>query len=228
MVARLGKSLQVGELVLSLDGAELWEPRPDWEGLRRKRDAIEGRLSAVHKLAQHQSPESSLLGLLPDQITGSRDLTGFPKPVKSGMLATIQYALQHLRAAWAGDRAAVLAVARSLAGLGEGLTPAGDDMLSGVMLWAWLAHRDPHGFCALLLEAAATRTTTLSYAFLRAAAEGECSAAWHELLAALAGGPEHRLEAALTKVLSFGHTSGADTLAGFVSVGLASTPNGIA
>lgn len=228
MVACLGKSLQIGELAVSLDGADLWEPRPDWEGLRRKRDAIEGRLLAVHKLAQRQFPEGSLFGLLPDQITGSRDLTGLGKPVRSGMMTAIQDALQYLRAAWAGDRAAVLALARSLAGLGEGLTPAGDDMLAGVMLWAWLAHRDPRGFCALLLEAAATRTTTLSSSFLRAAAEGECSAAWHELLAALAGGPEQRLEAALTKVLSFGHTSGADTLAGFASMGLPSTQNGIA
>jgi hypothetical protein len=90
------------------------------------------------------------------------------------------------------------------------------------MLWAWLAHREPRSFCALLLEAAAARTTILSAAFLRAAAEGECSAAWQELLGVLADGKAQRLEAALANVLSFGHTSGADTLAGFVWMGSAS------
>jgi hypothetical protein len=110
-----------------------------------------------------------------------------------------------------------------LAGLGGGLTPAGDDFLTGVMLWAWLTHLEPQGFCRRLFEASAARTTMLSAAFLRSAAEGECSAAWHDLLAALDGGPEQQLAEAVASVLSFGHTSGADALAGFVGMGWAST-----
>ena len=57
-----------------------------------------------------------------------------------------------------------------LAGLGDGLTPAGDDWLVGMMLWAWLAHAAPRRFCQVLSDAAVPRTTTLSAAFLQAAA----------------------------------------------------------
>jgi hypothetical protein len=111
------------------------------------------------------------------------------------------------------------AAARQLAGLGNGLTPAGDDFLTGVMLWAWLAHPQPQRFSALLAETAVPRTTTLSAAFLQAAAEGECSIAWHRLLQALAAGDERNLVGVVASVLATGQTSGADALAGFLWLG---------
>lgn len=104
----------------------------------------------------------------------------------------------------------------AMAGLGGGLTPAGDDFLMGVMLRAWLAHPEPEAFCQELAKSAAPRTTTLSAAMLRAAARGECSAAWHDLLAALDYGSDEQLAVAVRRVLAYGHTSGADTLAGFL------------
>jgi hypothetical protein len=84
------------------------------------------------------------------------------------------------------------------------------------MLRAWLAHPEPRRFCQTLLDAAAPRTTALSAACLRAAADGQCTAAWHRLLAALEGGREEELAAATQEALAYGHTSGADTLAGFL------------
>jgi hypothetical protein len=96
------------------------------------------------------------------------------------------------------------------------LTPAGDDFLAGVMLWAWLAHPSPHRVCQILLEEAVPRTTVLSAALLSAAAVGECSAPWHRLLQALPAGDEHGITKAAHHVLSFGNTSGADSLAGFL------------
>jgi hypothetical protein len=84
------------------------------------------------------------------------------------------------------------------------------------MIWAWLAHPSPEWFCRLLLKAAAPKTTLLSAAFLRAASRGECSAPWHDLLAAMEDRRERRVAAAIRNVVSRGHTSGADALAGFV------------
>ena len=110
--------------------------------------------------------------------------------------------------------------AAQLAGLGGGLTPAGDDFLTGVMLWAWLAHPSPRSQCRLLVKAAAPRTTTLSAAFLQAAARGECGVAWHVLLAALSEGGDAELATAVQDVLSHGATSGADALAGFLWTGM--------
>jgi hypothetical protein len=110
----------------------------------------------------------------------------------------------------------VTELAAQLAGLGSGLTPAGDDFLMGVMLRAWLTHPEPEPFCQQIVEIAVPRTTTLSAALLRAASRGECSAAWHTLLTALESGAQPQLEKAVQAILSHGHTSGADILAGFL------------
>jgi hypothetical protein len=179
-------TLRVGDLEIRLDHAAVWEPRPDWKPLRQNLARIESRLPLVRDLAHREAPADSLLALLSPEL----DLTGFPKPVRSDLA--------------------------QFAGLGSGLTPAGDDFLMGVMLRAWLADPEPELFCRRLAEAAAPRTTTLSAALLRAAARGECSAAWHSLLAALEGGNNDQLAVAVRRALAYGHTSGADTLAGFL------------
>ncbi|MFN2135813.1 MAG: DUF2877 domain-containing protein, partial [Candidatus Promineifilaceae bacterium] len=64
------------------------------------------------------------------------------------------------------------AAAAQLAGLGNGLTPAGDDILLGVIyaLWVW---KPEARLIRSIAMTAAQRTTTLSASFLRAAAEGE-------------------------------------------------------
>jgi hypothetical protein len=129
-------------------------------------------------------------------------------------------AAQALREGWEGDLQRLQEGAAGLAGLGGGLTPAGDDFLAGAMVWAWLAHPAPAPLCRALVEVAIPRTTTLSAALLRAAARGECSAPWHALLAALSAEPseegEAEIRAAVHGILAHGATSGADGLAGFL------------
>jgi len=139
-----------------------------------------------------------------------------PQPDEAIILSTARSAGEALRDGWAGNQDRLQAAAITLAGLGNGLTPAGDDFLAGVMLWAWLSHLDPIPFCQTLLGIAAPRTTTLSAAFLRAAAQGTCNHPWHILLTAFSEGIESAIETAVQKVLAHGATSGADTLAGFL------------
>jgi hypothetical protein len=132
------------------------------------------------------------------------------------IFSTAQKAGKDLREGWAGNQEKLRVAGTKLAGLGCGLTPAGDDFLTGTMLWAWLAHPDPTSFCHTLLRVAAPRTTALSAAFLRAAAHGGCSQSWHALLAALSAGTKAEITVAVQQVLTHGATSGADTLAGFL------------
>ena len=144
---------------------------------------------------------------------------GFTQALSS----TVSAATTALAAGWRGNHTELLSGAARLAGLGTGLTPAGDDFLAGLMTWAWLAHPAPRAFCQVVLGAAVPRTTVLSAAFLRAAAAGECSIAWHHLLAALSDRQKplrvsETLRGSVQEVLSHGHTSGADTLAGFLSL----------
>lgn len=108
----------------------------------------------------------------------------------------------------AGDWAACLAGARGLAGRGAGLTPAGDDVLLGIVyaLWVW---DWPPEWAARLVAAAAPLTTTLSANLLRAAADGEAGRPWHDVVNGHPG--------AVAALLAVGHTSGADAWAGFVA-----------
>jgi hypothetical protein len=206
-----GERLRVGGLVVDLGQAEVWEPRPDWAALRRRHAAIGARVPALRAVSLGHAPEGSLLALLDG---GSSE-----DAPREAILAAARSAVDALEAGWAGDLARLPEGAARLAGLGGGLTPGGDDFLCGAMLWAWLAHPEPRSFCGAIVETAAPRTTTLSAAFLQAAAQGECSAAWHALLNALAQGDDSGVSRAALDVLAHGATSGADALAGFLWAG---------
>ncbi len=120
-----------------------------------------------------------------------------------------------------GDRSGIRENATLLAGLGPGLTPAGDDYLVGLMaglrVWPGSCGVSPEEACPIILEATEGRTTLLSRAFLRSAKEGLFGENWHELLAALARGDTIGVQRAARRILSSGATSGADALAGFMS-----------
>ncbi len=105
------------------------------------------------------------------------------------------------------------AAVSQLAGLGSGLTPAGDDYLVGVMAALWLLQRPevPPQIAAI----AVPKTTTLSAAFLQAAGQGYFSEAWHGLVHALDSGDRAATGGAVQRIADFGASSGRDALAGF-------------
>jgi hypothetical protein len=203
--------LRINGLAVALDSTTIWEPCPDWDDLRDNLDSIQGRFPLLQSVALHYAPEGSLLTLLSIQSSG------IPCGIQPDAVLLAAYrGADALGAGWGGDAAQLRAAAAQLAGLGGGLTPAGDDFLIGAMLWAWLAHPNPRQACRWIVEAAAPRTTTLSAAFLRAAANGECSVPWHRLLAVLGSGQEELFSLAVQQILAQGSTSGADTVAGFL------------
>jgi len=131
-------------------------------------------------------------------------------------------ALAHLAAATsARDAAGCLAAARSLLGLGPGLTPAGDDCLVGWLAGAWTAGAAGRRLAAAagpgLLAAATDLTGRLSRAFLAAAVSGEVAEPVH----GFALRPD---EARLVGLLALGATSGADLLAGYLLARAALAP----
>lgn len=128
-------------------------------------------------------------------------------------------AATHL-AALGGDDTALTNAARALLGFGEGLTPAGDDCLLGVLAARRMVG-EPAGVLEEIIRGSASRTTSLSAAFLRAACNGQFAAHWHRLRDALAGEDAGEIEEAARRVLAHGATSGADALVGWV-VGMTS------
>lgn len=111
-----------------------------------------------------------------------------------------------------------------LAGLGPGLTPAGDDFLVGVLA-AFYAF-GPHyaqgqwtawqAYASVIANAASGRTTQLSTAWLTHAASGAFGAAWHNLIQAINANQQQALIMCTDRILATGATSGADAMGGFL------------
>jgi Protein of unknown function (DUF2877) len=149
-------------------------------------------------------------------------------------------AIRRLRAgAVAGELDLAVDGARGLIGLGEGLTPSGDDLLVGFSagLRAVGSALDPR-LAQACAQLASGRTTRIAEAFLVHAARGEYSARLHRLVQALSAEP-HSVPAGgaaaaelprapraawgglslsddFSEVLGWGASSGADTLLGLL------------
>ncbi len=195
--------LILGQLAVDLTGPT-YDSRPDWQNLRGRYPLVRSRAPALLQLARQSVGARGLLALLE------------PTPPAVPPFNTFREVLQQLPGGQAWPPEAVAPIAARLAGLGSGLTPAGDDWLAGMLLWVWLAHPQPQEVGARVVAAAAPRTTALAAAFLRCAAQGECDVAWQELLNALAAEHPVAIETALAAALAHGATSGADRLAGFL------------
>jgi hypothetical protein len=124
----------------------------------------------------------------------------------------------------AADAAGVLAAAGGLIGKGPGLTPLGDDVLTGAVAGSWLLGEAVNnqallhlltgvipGICALARE----RTTALAATLLRHGCRGEVDDASAALLLALCGRGDP--EAALDALLALGHSSGTGLATGLLA-----------
>lgn len=180
-------------LTIHLTGAALWEPCPDWSG----------------------APPAALATALAWLITWLPPFSLAQSPYAAAA-QTAQAALQ--TGLQQADLAACRDGAKQLGGVGPGLTPAGDDFLLGVMAALWLIWSAARArlFSQAIAAAAGPRTTPLSAAWLAAAAAGNLSSHWHQLLWALPLVQMDALQAAVDAMLSIGASSGADALAGFV------------
>jgi hypothetical protein len=207
-VALTHEGLYLDAFRIDLERAQVWEPRPDWDNLGRQLNRIRSSLPFMYQLIARDGTTSAFAPLL--GLPGSRDT------LSELVFQRTQAAVEDLRAGWAGTSEQLRRGASVLAGLGTGLTPAGDDFLVGIMLWSWVAHPMPDRFCQNLLCASATRTTALSAAFLRAASRGECSAPWQALLSALQAADSASIAAAVREIIRRGASSGADALLGFL------------
>lgn len=117
----------------------------------------------------------------------------------------------------AGSDRAVALAAQRLIGLGEGLTPSGDDILTGL---AFVAAHPGFGLAPLLAPLSAAvhggveATTLLSTVTLRAALSGRARSRLHDLIESIIDGSPARIRADAAETASIGHTSGYDILTG--------------
>ena len=171
-VAVDGHLIKLGGLVVDTAPAVDWPSRPAWEQWRRA-SALVFFSSISTRLRQGGQPANSEI-----TVAYRRHFTAGRERLLSGLAI--------------GDADACREGAQKLAGLGPGLTPAGDDFLMGATygLWATQPAEAAQFWGQVIAETAAPRTTLLSAAWLRAAARGEAAEAWHELVR---GGGEWRV-----------------------------------
>jgi hypothetical protein len=196
-------NLIVGGLSLFTNRSRLWDPTLDWRGIT---DAyLSQSLPLIKKSLLIYGPAESLAGLLFGQT-----MTTFQK---SADLAWTDMGSGLIR----GELGLVVTGAERLSGLGAGLTPAGDDFLMGV-IYALKCFQieDLSSMIQTIVSVADSKTTTLSAAWLQAAAEDQAGILWHQLAGAIRSGNEEEVESSSREILAVGHTSGSDALTGFI------------
>ena len=198
------ETLHIGPWVLHYTQTiRIWEPQPDWSQIRigtRQRQRFHDAVESVTRAKMVTLTGSA--GAIASQLTGSVE------PLAEAVVSL--------------DLPGVCSAAGTLCGLGPGLTPSGDDYLAGALLALWAGHH-PHRYelCSAIREGTAGRTTTLSQAFIAAAARGEANERWQTLLSFLGAQPAEsreltqQIERAVSSISTYGATSGMDMLAGF-------------
>lgn len=202
------KSLAVGQLMIRIDQANNWNSQPDWNNFNNVVDI--SWLGTVRQFILSNAPASSFAFLLNNNDIG---------PYYREAMAGWQLLEQGLDE-W--NITQTLKGVNRLAGLGIGLTPAGDDFLLGVIyaLWMNLTPPEAKAWSANIHRLAASRTTRLSAYWLEVASEGQASKPWHDFLEAIDKMNDVRIRQTVSSLISYGHTSGFDALVGFI---LAST-----
>ncbi|MGI9511067.1 MAG: DUF2877 domain-containing protein [Geminicoccaceae bacterium] len=199
-----------GGVIIDLETASIWQPDPI--AIRVDNDRLRSSFDRLYRcLSLIQLPQGSLIHLVLDGAT--------PKsPVERAAALSLTPLLQALCSGFSGSPAIDVTPAIDLLGLGPGLTPAGDDLLAGLLIACrTLGENDVAGQIGeALLDAGAARTTDISLAHLRAAALGYGAAPLHDLLTALLADKPLLVDQALDAASKIGHSSGFDAVGGII------------
>jgi hypothetical protein len=214
-----GDSLLFERFAVDLAGAQAWDPAlPRAPVSARAWGQLRERLPG----GDMNRKGFGWLGSPGDESPGYRTA-----PDESGydlaLAERTQQGAEHLLAGLhAGRESDIARGTERLAGLGPGLTPAGDDFLLGFMARIWLepallpAGWTAPDLCQRIARIAAPRTTRLSRTWLTHAARGHFAESWHDLATALSSNDQSAIHHAAARILRTGATSGRDAMAGFL------------
>ncbi len=202
-------SIIVGNLQFDLTNVPTWNPHPNWTNLRIETAVWLPRINAIKEMVDQHLPESD--GMM-------STLQAHLHQAQQQFVNTIQSCLYPIESNH--EDILLQKPVNALAGLGNGLTPAGDDFLMGALygLWATQPRDVAQKWGKAIVEMAVSHTTTLSAAWLHAAAKGNATEPWHELCESLMMEEGERWKTAVNRILATGYSSGADALAGFTTI----------
>lgn len=204
-------SLICGPLAVASGALRPWTAAlPAFPADTAGRQRLAGNLAALRRLVTTDGKVGGLWAFgsgRPGRTMLARELA-----LRAGALSTCLLAARLDEALAAGCR---------LLGLGIGLTPAGDDFLTGLILTFRLAGapfgKEYHRLAAGLVCEAATATGLISRSMLRHAADGWAAADLIGLAAALTNAGETEVIAATGRILASGATSGTDLAVGLAT-----------
>lgn len=212
----LGSSITVAGAVLFLDnkpfatcdGALVWQPEqvPDWTTV-----SLQQGLEAASAIWRREAFEEGLAA------AGLTELPAKSTPLVSAAVPGIA-ALDRIVASALDGRSVLPEDQESIAGLiglGPGLTPSGDDLISGALIalasLGVTSVRDGlwRACCGFL-----DRTNDISRLHMQTAARGYGAGALHDAIHATISGDMNRLPPTLARLSAIGHSSGRDSFAG--------------
>ena len=199
--------LAIGSWCINLRAAKIWEPKLAWSNQPLKISSAIAGIIKPYTNWPHLAEVNSFAN------SASR-LAGAAAQLNQALIEHEKSERHEGHERYERAEKVVEAIDQ-LAGLGSGLTPAGDDYIVGVMVALWLTGRKE--MLSEMARVAVTKTTALSAAFLRAAAQGEFMELWHALVQTLFAGEIEAFSQAIKRVAQFGASSGLDALAGFAT-----------
>jgi hypothetical protein len=223
--------LVLGELAIDTRRATLTYSKPAWDQLHNLKEKVIQNLVELDDWIKPLVPKDSLMNSLNLKTRELKNPFGKLDTSKAeqALAALSTLANELCTAIIHADPEGCKRATKRLAGSGGGLTPAGDDYIYGAMLAAWMIHPQAlaGAICEEAARTAAPLTTSLSEAWLRAGSRGEAGAAWLEFFKALSRDDKRAIQTAARNLISIGHTSGADALAGFAATCVRSMTIGI-
>jgi hypothetical protein len=202
-----GRCIAIGAaLRLTFDGCEQWCP-PAWPAPQPPARLID-TCTALACRAASEAPPEGFAPLMSGEPSASTRLSRIAGPRIARFASWLSAAPD--------QSPAVPAPIAGLVGLGPGLTPSGDDFLSGALaLLDALGERSVHAALArAIAQAPSGATSPLSRCLLNAAAAGHVG---EHLCRAVSSVISGNVAAAIAAVQTIGHSSGWDMMVGIVT-----------
>ena len=201
-------------VAVDLAAAAIWRGTVAGIALETRSSATEARLRELCAIVLERAPR-------PGIAAAFRHGASHATFLERAFLARLAQTLPVLaRATERHDMDAIAEAAAHLVGLGPGLTPAGDDFLTGYLAALWsragFGAKQEAGLTALaaVLAPLFARTNAISRQMLDDAAHGRFAQALVDVTLALSGAGN--INAAAARALASGHSSGADALCGLL------------
>lgn len=220
IVSRVADLIVIGTNVLavSIKEAALWESNLLFTNVLRMPRDIERNLMTLREVAVSSGKHSGLGQLIELSESDFSDVACKMEPVAQLALPHI---LRLLKAIKSYNTNNIMESVMHLIGLGPGLTPAGDDLLIGLMLSMLYFAENLNINTArvrnvnrAIISCVHARTTSVSQEFLIQAAIGNANEQILNLIEALLIRESYDVEQVARTVLAIGGTSGTDTVLG--------------